>query len=58
MFTNCSEDDEIYPLTTAEIAEAQWVDAAHKHLFKHNAVIDHGLEIKFIENSLCVCKDA
>ncbi len=28
-----------------------------KHLFKHNAVIDQGLEIKLIEDTTCVCKD-
>jgi hypothetical protein len=28
-----------------------------KHLFKHNAVIDQGLEIKLIKNTACVCKD-
>ncbi len=27
------------------------------HLFKRNAVIDQGLEIKLIENTNCVCKD-
>ncbi len=40
VFVNCSEEDEIYPLTTEEIAEAQWADASLKHLFKRNAVID------------------
>jgi hypothetical protein len=57
VFANCSEDDDIYPLTTAEIAEAQRADATLKHLFKRNAVIDKGLEVKLIENTLCVCKD-
>ena len=57
MFANLSEEDDIYHLTTVEIAEAQKVDAAYKDLFKHNAVIDNGLEIKLIENTLCVCKD-
>jgi hypothetical protein len=57
VFVNRSEEDEIYPLTTAEIAEAQWADASLKHLFKRNAVIDQGLEIKLIENTTCVCKD-
>jgi hypothetical protein len=58
MFANHSEDDEIYPVTTAEIAEAQLANAAYKHLFKHNTVIYQGLEIKLIENTLCVCKDS
>jgi hypothetical protein len=40
VFANCSDEDEIYPLTTAEIAAAQRADASLKHLFKRNAVID------------------
>jgi hypothetical protein len=57
LFANCSNEDEIYPLTTADIAAAQQADASLKHLFKCNAVIDQGLEIKLIENMTCVCKD-
>ncbi len=57
VFASCTEEDEIYPLTTDEVAEAQWADASLKHLFKHNAVIDQGVEIKLIENTTCVCKD-
>jgi hypothetical protein len=57
VFANRSEEDEIYPLTTVKIAAAQRADASLKHLFKHNAVIDQGLEIKLIENTTCVCKD-
>jgi hypothetical protein len=54
---NCSEEDERYPLLTVEFAAAQQADASLKHLFKCNAVIDQGLEIKLIENMTCVCKD-
>jgi hypothetical protein len=57
MFAYCSEEDERYLLTTEEIAEAQQAHASLKHLFKRNAVIDQGLEIKLIENTTCVCKD-
>jgi hypothetical protein len=57
VFANCSKQDKIYPLTTEEIAEAQRADASLKHLFKRNAVLDQGLEIKLIENTTCVCKD-
>jgi hypothetical protein len=57
VFANCSEEDEIYPLTTEETAETQQADASLKQLFKCNAVIDQGLEIKLIENTTCVCKD-
>jgi hypothetical protein len=52
----CKEDEK-YPLTTAEIEEAQQANATLKHLFKNNAVIDQGLEIKLIENTTCVCND-
>jgi hypothetical protein len=48
VFANCSDKDEIYPLTTVEIAAAQRADASLKHLLKHNAVIDQGLEIKLL----------
>jgi hypothetical protein len=57
VFANYSDEDEIYPLTTVEIAAAQRADTSLKHLFKCNAVIDQGLEIKLIENTACVCKD-
>jgi hypothetical protein len=57
VFVNRSDEDEIYPLTTAEITAAQWADASLKHLFKRNEVIIQGLEIKLIENTTCVCKD-
>ncbi len=57
VFANCSDKDEIYPLATVEIAEAQRTYASLKHLFKRNAVIDQGLEIKLIENMTCVYKD-
>jgi hypothetical protein len=55
VFANHSKEYKIYPLTTAEIAEAQWANATPKHLCKHNVVIDQGLEIKLIENTTCVC---
>jgi hypothetical protein len=57
VFANRSDEDEIYPLTTEEIAAAQRADASLKHLLKRNAVIDQGLEINLIENMTCVCKD-
>jgi hypothetical protein len=58
VFANRSKEDEIYPLTTEKIAEAQQADASLKHLFKRsNEVIDQGLEIKVIENTSPVCKD-
>jgi hypothetical protein len=57
VFVNRSDEDEIYSLTTVEITETQRADTSLKHLFKHNAVIDQGLEINLIENRTCVCKD-
>jgi hypothetical protein len=57
VFANCSDEDKIYPLPTAEIAAAKQADASLKHLFKRNPVIDQGLEIKLIDNTTCVCKD-
>jgi hypothetical protein len=57
VFANCSEEDEINPLTAVEIVAGQRADASLKHLFKRNAVIDQGLVIKLIENMTCVCKD-
>jgi hypothetical protein len=57
VLANCSDKDEIYSLTPAEVAAAQQANASLKHLFKCNAVIDQELEIKLIENTTCVCKD-
>ncbi len=57
VFASCSDENKIYPQTTVEIAAAQRVDASLKRLFKRNAVVDQGLEIKLIENTSCVCKD-
>jgi hypothetical protein len=57
VFANPSDEDKIYPLTTAEIAAAQQAYASLKHLFKRNAVIHQGLEINLIENMSCVSKD-
>jgi hypothetical protein len=57
VLANCSDEDKIYPLTTEEIAEAQRADTSLKHLFKRNAVIDQGLEIKLIDKTTYICKD-
>ncbi len=57
VFANHSEDDEIYPLTVTEIAEAQQADADLKNCFKRNTVFDKGLEIKLVESTKCVCKE-
>jgi hypothetical protein len=54
-FANCSEEYELYPLTVKEIVEAQKADITLKHFFKHNAVLDKGLELQLIENESCIC---
>jgi hypothetical protein len=56
VFSNCSKEDKIFPLTSADIAKAQWADATLQHLFECNAVLDKGLEIKLIENTTCIAK--
>jgi hypothetical protein len=58
MFANCSKEEEIFPLTTHEIAEAQKVNSKFKHCFKHNAVLDKGLDVRLVDNTYVVCKDS
>ncbi len=55
VLANRSEEDEIYPLTVKEIAEAQKANTKLKHFFKSNAVLDKGLELQLIENECCIC---
>jgi hypothetical protein len=43
VFANRSKEEEIFPLTTPEIAEAQKADVKLKHCFRRNAVLDKGL---------------
>ncbi len=57
VFANCSEEEEIFPLTTPEIAEAQKADIKLKHCLRRNAVLDKGLEVRLIDNTYVVCKD-
>jgi hypothetical protein len=57
MFPNCFEEEEIFPLTTPEIAEAQKANGELKHCFRHNTVIDKGLEVRLVDNTYVVCKD-
>ncbi len=58
VFANCSKEEEIFPLTTHEIAEAQKkADSKFKHCFKRNAVLDKGLDVRLIDNTYVVCKD-
>jgi hypothetical protein len=45
VFTNHSEDNEIYPLTVTEIVDTQKADNKLKEFFKTNATLDKGLEL-------------
>jgi hypothetical protein len=57
VFANHSKEEEIFPLTTPEIAEAQNADIKLKHCFRRNAVLDKGLEVKLVDDTYVVCKD-
>ncbi len=57
VFANHSKEEEIFPITMQEIAETQKANDKLKHCFKHNAVLDKGLEVSLIDNTYMVCKD-
>jgi hypothetical protein len=57
VFANCSKEEEIFPYTTPEIAEAQKADSKLKHCFRCNAVLDKGMEVSLVDNTYVVCKD-
>ena len=57
VFTNRSEEEEIYPLTVKEIEEAQKADPILTHFFKSNAVLSKGLELQLVENESCICHE-
>jgi hypothetical protein len=52
-----SKEEEIFPPTTPEIAEAQKADGKLKHCFRRNAVLDKGLEVRLVDDTYVVCKD-
>jgi hypothetical protein len=57
VFANHSKEEEIFPLATLQIAEAQKANIKLKHCFRRNAVLDKGLEVRLIDNMYVVCKD-
>jgi len=57
VFTNRSEEDEIFPLTVKKIVEAQKADPILTHFFKSNAVLSKGLELQLVENESCLCHE-
>ena len=54
VFANRSKEDKIYPLTVKEIIEAQRADNKLKHFFNGNATLDKGLELRIIEDQICI----
>ncbi len=58
VFANRSKEEEIFPLTIPEIAEAQKADSKLKHCFKHNTELDKRLDVRLIDNTYVVCKNA
>ena len=50
-FTNCSEEDVIYPLTVKEIAQAQKDNAVMKKLHKHDKY-----STQLVEHTQPLCK--
>jgi hypothetical protein len=57
VFANRSEEEEIYPLTAQEVADAQGVDATIKHCFKSNHVFDKDFDIRLVDKTSVVCKN-
>jgi hypothetical protein len=57
VFANNSKEEEIFPLTTPEIAEAQKADVKLKHCFRCNVVLDKGMEVSLVDDTYVVCKD-
>jgi hypothetical protein len=50
VLANCIKKEEIFPLTTPEIAQAQKADIKLKHCFRHNAVLDKRLEVRLVDS--------
>ena len=58
MFANHGEEDEIYPLTIIEIAEAQKKDRNLKIYYKRNAKTpEKGMRFQLIENTKVPSKE-
>ncbi len=58
VFAHHKEEDEIYPLTTIEIAEAQHEDQELKVYFKKNAKMPHkDICFQLIEDTKVLCKN-
>ncbi len=57
VFANHSKEEEIFPLTTQEIAVAQKDNDKLKNCFKRNMVLDKWLEVSLVDDTHVVCKD-
>jgi hypothetical protein len=58
VFANHGEEDETYPLTILEIAEAQQKDQNLNIYYKRNAkTSEKGMSFQLIENTKVLCKD-
>jgi hypothetical protein len=57
VFANRSKEEEIFPLATPEIAEAQKAYGKLKHCFRCNAVLYKGLKVRLVDDTYVVCKD-
>ncbi len=58
VFAHHKEEDEIYPLTPPEIADAQRKDQELKVYFKKNAIMPHkDMVIQLIEDTKVLCKN-
>jgi hypothetical protein len=54
---NRSNEDEIYPITAQEVADAQRVNATLKHCFKRNHVVDNRIDIRLVDKTSVVFKN-
>ena len=59
VFANHGEEDEIYPLTTIEIAEAQRKDQELKAYYKKNAMMPKkDVCLQLVEDTKVLCKNS
>jgi hypothetical protein len=58
VFAHHEEEEEVYPLTLTEIADAQHKDQELKACFKKNAIMPHkNMGIQLIEDTKVLCKN-
>jgi hypothetical protein len=58
VFAHHEEEEEVYPLTLPEIADAQRKDQELKAYFKKNAIMPHkDMVIQLIEDTKVLCKN-